>query len=65
MTQQTATQAANLNEKMTAWQTPANAQNLLSEMQALFRLMPGAVLTHDGPLPSDDEVEAMFDNMPV
>lgn len=40
-------------------------QALLAEMQALFSVMPGALLAQEGPLPTDDEVEAMFDNMPV
>lgn len=63
MTDRSETEAANLN-RPTA-ETPAGADTLLAEMQALFCLMPGALLAHEGPLPSDDEVEAMFDNMPV
>jgi hypothetical protein len=38
---------------------------LFDEMQALMALMPGAALDMDRPLSSDEETEAMFDNMPV
>jgi hypothetical protein len=62
MTQKTTDTAANLNARA---QGAEASKNLLSEMQALFSLMPGALMAHEGPLPTDEDVEAMFDNMPV
>jgi hypothetical protein len=38
---------------------------LFDEMQGLMALMPGAALSAQKPLLTDDEIEAMFDNMPV
>lgn len=50
----------------TATQTPKeNLNGLFDEMQALMVLMPGTVMDQSRPLPTEDEVEAMFDNMPV
>jgi hypothetical protein len=38
---------------------------LFDEMQALLAVMPGAAFAIDAPLPTEEETEAMFDNMPV
>jgi hypothetical protein len=47
---------------------PAATQDLtglFDEMQALMALLPGASYTPHKPLPTEEETEAMFDNMPV
>ena len=38
---------------------------LFDEMQALMVLMPGTILDRGSILTTDEETEAMFDNMPV
>jgi hypothetical protein len=41
-------------------------RNLLDEMEALLRILPAAEPDHAMPrLPTEEEVEASFDNMPV
>jgi hypothetical protein len=46
-------------------QQPMELGALFTEMQALMALMPGMGRDDGRPLPSDEDVEAMFDNMPV
>jgi hypothetical protein len=38
---------------------------LFDEMQALMALMPGTSLSANARLSTEEETEAMFDNMPV
>lgn len=38
---------------------------LFDEMQALMVLMPGSAFATGTQLPTEEETEAMFDNMPV
>lgn len=38
---------------------------LFDEMQALMAMLPGTFEAQGKPLPTDDEVEETFDNMPV
>ena len=38
---------------------------LFDEMQALMALMPGTALSANARLSTEEETEAMFDNMPV
>jgi hypothetical protein len=47
------------------WNSTAGLPDLQTEMQALIAMMPGATFAGDAPLPNEEEVEAMFDNMPV
>ena len=59
-------QMANLAGEMTEVAVAGQAAGLrllAAEMQALARMMPG--LAAPSALPSDPEVEAEFDNMPV
>lgn len=60
--------AANANEAVfgasKALSVPS-VQGLFEEMQALMAVMPGTLVDRDVALPTEDEVEAMFDNMPV
>jgi hypothetical protein len=61
--EQMAELAAEMTEVMVAGQT-AGLRILAAEMQALTQLMPG--LAHPaGEGPTDAEIEAEFDNMPV
>ena len=57
--------AANANEALHAKPKAQSLPSLFEEMLALMAVMPGAVVDRDAKLPTDDEVEAMFDNMPV
>lgn len=57
--------AANANEVLQAKPIAQNLPGLFDEMQALMAVMPGAVVDRGAVLPTEDEVEAMFDNMPV
>ena len=43
----------------------AGLTGLFDEMQALLALMPAVTMDRNAPLSSDEETEAMFDNMPV
>lgn len=61
--EQMAELAAEMTDVMVAGQT-AGLRILAAEMQALTQLMPG--LAHPaGEGPTDAEIEAEFDNMPV
>lgn len=57
--------ASDKNPPMTPQAQVAPLSVLLDEMQALVSMMPGTVHRQGKPLPTDDEVEEMFDNMPV
>jgi hypothetical protein len=46
-------------------QADPNLSALLGEMQALFTILPLHPSRMGDELPSEDEVEAYFDNMPV
>lgn len=43
----------------------AGLTGLFDEMQALMALMPAVTMDRNMPLSTDEETEAMFDNMPV
>ncbi len=57
--------AANANEKLHFKPKAQSLPGLFDEMRALMAMMPGAVVDRGASLPTDDEVEALFDNMPV
>jgi hypothetical protein len=63
MFDQIKTQTAN-TARIPVVQPGENLTGLFDEMLGLMALMPAA-MTQRGPLPDDDETEAMFDNMPV
>jgi len=56
---------ANANKALGAAPKAESLPGLFEEMQALMAVMPGAVVDRGAALPTEDEVEAMFDNMPV
>ena len=43
----------------------AGLAGLFGNMHALITMMPGGAIDANQPLSSDEEIEAMFDNMPV
>lgn len=44
---------------------PAGLTGLFDEMTALMAVMPGAAFDANAKVMTEEEVEAMFDNMPV
>ena len=50
---------------MAAQRPQTDLTGLFDEMQALMTLMPGTVMDQNRAVPTEEEVEAMFDNMPV
>jgi hypothetical protein len=57
--------AANANAALHAEPKAQSLPGLFEEMQALLAVMPGAVVDRGATLPTEEEVEEMFDNMPV
>lgn len=65
MTKNAKDTSANANEVLHAEPMAQGLPGLFEEMQALLAVMPGAVVDCGATLPTEEEVEAMFDNMPV
>jgi hypothetical protein len=60
------TQHTNIADKAQVQnRTQPDLTGLFDEMQALMVLMPGTILDRGRILATDEETEAMFDNMPV
>lgn len=65
MTDKSGTDAEHRNKAVTAFTDVTPLSGLFHEMQALMAIMPGAGRSTDAPLSTEEETEAMFDNMPV
>ena len=65
MTKTQKSEAANLDEAVKNPSTGAGLNGLFDEMQALMALMPGTILDSGKKLFTEEETEAMFDNMPL
>jgi hypothetical protein len=59
------TQAANEDTAVNPKLKGQPLAGLFDEMQALMALMPGTGLSANARLSTEEETEAMFDNMPV
>lgn len=65
MTDRTEAKAAHLDEVKNRVPHSNELTGLFDEMQALMALMPGAAFVPPTELSSEEELEEMFDNMPV
>lgn len=65
MTDTHKTEAANLAEAVRTPSAGAGLNGLFDEMQALMALMPGTIMDSGKALSTEEETEAMFDNMPL
>lgn len=65
MTEKAKLEGANQNAAVEPEPQVDPLTGLFDEMQALMVLMPGASLVTGVPVSTEEETEAMFDNMPV
>lgn len=65
MTDKSKVKAANANAAISEAAQNKNLTGLFNEMQALMAVMPGAAFDTSIKLSTEEETEAMFDNMPV
>ncbi|WP_022702873.1 hypothetical protein [Pseudorhodobacter ferrugineus] len=65
MTKTPKTNAANENHATDPLVAGQSLTGLFDEMQALMAVMPGAAFDTGAKVSTEEETEAMFDNMPV
>ncbi|MGO4909748.1 hypothetical protein ACEN2J_15595 [Pseudorhodobacter sp. W20_MBD10_FR17] len=65
MTDSATPKATNGTEPVHANADTKPLTGLFDEMQALMAVMPGMVFDQNTPVATEEEIEAMFDNMPL
>lgn len=60
-----APRSLNILEPGATQQDPQQLSGLLSEMQALFAIMPSVGQLANAKMATEEEIEAQFDNMPI
>lgn len=65
MTDNATPKAADGGKSVHANSDSKHLTGLFDEMQALMAVMPGMVFDQNTPVATEEEIEAMFDNMPL